>query len=101
MRSHVVRLKIANKLAFDYPGKRTLEKALKPAAKVAANHKITRLLGYWLVWSQCEGGRSEIIDRGFLSRASAYATEADFAHVFGCTVEEFDPRDLPVYLFGE
>jgi hypothetical protein len=85
-----------------YPGKRALEAAVRPLVTVWARKKsaaiVMRLIGYHAVWTVTPGGRSGIIDRGWMSRPAAYAAEADFRKVFGVSVEEFDPAQIAAYL---
>jgi hypothetical protein len=69
-----------------------------PSAERISAQIVMRLLGYWQV-HQLVGGRAEIIDRGWMGRRAAYQCEADFRHVFGCEVSDFDPLVLPKF-FG-
>lgn len=91
-------------LVPDYPGKESIEKVvsipIRPFAQKAATSHIMRMIGYWHVWSLTPGGRAGIVDRGWMSRRAAYQAEADFRRVFGCPVEDFDPKNLPTWLLG-
>ena len=86
-----------------YPGREAVEAALRPVLEPWATKwsaaVVMRLIGYWHV-HQIVGGRAEIIDRGWMSRTSAYSAEADFRRVFGCAVEDFDPANLPAFILG-
>jgi len=61
---------------------------------------VERCVGYWLLWSQVEGGRREILERGWMSRRTAYDREAEFRAVFGMELEEFSPEILREFLYG-
>lgn len=74
---------------------------VRPWAVRESTRIVQRLLGYWLMWQHVPGGRAEMIDRGWMSRAAAYKAEADFLHVFGVSVEQFDPTQMPTFLFGD
>lgn len=86
----------------NYPGRKAAEAVVRPFVTVWARKKSTAivrgLLGYHAIWSVTPGGRAGIVDRGWMSRSGAYQAEADFRTVFGCSVEDFDPADLPKFL---
>lgn len=86
----------------NYPGRKAAEAVVRPFVTVWAQKKsaaiVMRLIGYHAVWSVTPGGRAGIVDRGWMGRRQAYATEADFRTVFGVGVEDFDPADIPKYL---
>lgn len=89
----------------NYPGKKQVEKATRPLvepwARRATTQVVMRLLGYWMVWNETPGGRAGIIERGWMGRRAAYQAEANFRYVFGVSVEDFDPAQLPRFLGTE
>lgn len=61
---------------------------------------VERCVGYWLLWSQIEGGRGEILERGWMSRRTLFDREAEFRAVFGVRVEHFNPEILRDFLYA-
>lgn len=97
------RLQAVAEAVPQYPGRKRAEEWVRPLVEPWAmrysSTVVQRHLGYWLMWTQVPGGRAEIVDRGWMSRRTAYAAEADFRRIFGVPVEEFDPAQLPRF-FG-
>lgn len=85
----------------NYPGRQQLEALLRPWAMRYSAQVVQRLLGYWLMRQHLEGGRAELVERGWMSRAATYHAEADFRAVFGVSVEDFELDLLPKFLFGD
>lgn len=77
-----------------------IRSAVQPWATKATTTIVMRLVGYWH-FQNAVGGRTHIIERGWMSRTAAYRTEADFRRVFGCEPEEWDPSKLQAFLLGD
>jgi hypothetical protein len=103
-KSRLEQMQAVSSVVPQYPGKEAMEKVvavpIRPFATKYATALIMRMIGYWHVWSLTPGGRAGIIDRGWMSRRAAYQAEADFRSIFGCSVEDFDPKTLPAWLLG-
>lgn len=56
-----------------------------------AGSKVTKLLGFWLMWHML-GGLRGLIDLGAYTTSSAYRIRGEFVEVFGLDVEEFWPQ---------
>ena len=79
----------------EYPGRKTLEGALRPlvasAGRVYAGHKIQRLLGYWVL-VHAMGGREGLVKARMISRVGEWNQQTEFRAVFGVEVEDFMPE---------
>jgi hypothetical protein len=93
-------------MSTNFPGRKRVEAAVRPVllpiiAPIAsrwAGHKVTRLLGFWLVW-HTYGSISALVDAGMFPRQTVYRLRSEFVEVFGVNVEDFDP-DLAAVIAG-
>jgi hypothetical protein len=103
-RGKIERLEAVAAKVPQYPGRKQAEAVTRPLVDPWARKQsaaiVQRLLGYWLMVQQYPNGRKDLIDLGLMSRSSAYGREADFRRVFGVSVEDFDPAQLPRF-FGQ
>lgn len=84
---------------YDYPGRSQLDAAVRPillplitpALKAWAGHRVTRLLGFWMLW-HTYGGLDGIVETGIMPSSTAYKQRKEFRETFGVKVEDWDPE---------
>ena len=78
----------------DYPGRKSIEKALgpvvRPLVRVQAGNNVQRLLGFWMLWN-AYGGTKPLIAARVISRASVYRQLNEFTELFGVTPDQWQP----------
>jgi len=68
-----------------------LRRAVEPALRKLAGHKVQRLLGFWVMVNTA-GDFKRLLDQRWIAESGAYVQRREFRQVFGCEPEEFLPE---------
>lgn len=79
-----------------YPGKDIADAALVLPSRALATKivqgRLVDAIGWW--WLRQTNTRSELVDKGVISRAGSYRQEAKFRDLIGKEVDEVSNKDL-------
>lgn len=82
-------------MSRQYPGRKHVEAAVRPLLMPIvqrwAGHRVTRLLGFWVVW-HTYGSVRAIVDAGLYPRQTVYRMRSEFEQTFGMPVDDWDPE---------